>query len=157
MRHQGLWDLAIEHAETGARLAAYQPSYLVGAGITVSGAGEWQRGGELIRLGHRLHPGLAGHTHTWLAVGHLVHEDHARALTEASLLPSTGGFVWGPLYRAMALAGLGHTEQARAELAVARPMRPDAVADPATFFAQRMRLTPQQLDHLVALVGAAAG
>lgn len=149
------WQLAIEHAETAARLAAYQPSYLVGAGITATGAGAWERGAELIREGHRLHPGLAGHTHAWLAVNHLVHADHARALAESSLLPSGGGFVWGPLYRAMALAGLGRIEQASAELEQARAMRPEIVQDPAAYFDGRMRLTDEQLGHLVALVAAA--
>jgi adenylate cyclase len=155
-RDRGQWSLALEHAETAVRLAPYQPSYLVGAGITASGAGAWDRGAALIREGHRLHPGLAGHTHAWLAIGHLVHADHARALVEASLLPSGGGFVWGPLYRAMALTGLGHLEQARAEAARAREMRPDILVDPGAYFGGRMRLTGKQRDHLVALVRAAS-
>lgn len=150
------WQLAIEHAETAARLAAYQPSYLVGAGIMASGSGAWERGAELIREGHRLHPGLAGHTHAWLAINHLVHADHARALAESSLLPSGGGFVWGPLYRAMALAGLSRIEQAGTELDQACAMRPEIVQDPAAYFDGRMRLTADQLEHLVALVQTAS-
>ena len=156
-RDRGQWDLALEHAEAAVRLAPYQPSYLVGAGITASGAGDWDRGGALIREAHRLHPGLAGHTHAWLAVNHLVHADHARALSEASLLPAGGGYVWGPLYRGMALAGLGHIEQARAEATLAREMRPEIFADPATYFSGRMRLTNEQLTHLLRQIGAASG
>jgi TolB-like protein len=155
-RERGQWDLAVTHAETAVRLAPHHPSYLVGAGITISGCGEWDRGGALIREGHRLHPGLAGHTHAWLAIGRLVHADHARALAEASLLPSDGGYVWGPLYRAMALAGLGHVDQAHAEADRAREIRPDILDDPGGYFAGRMRLTDAEQAHLVALVDAAS-
>ena len=155
-QYRGAWDLAIEHADTAVRIAPLHPSYLVGAGATMSGAGAWDRGAALIREAHRLHPGLAAHTRTWLAAGHLVSADHARALGEASRLPSGGGFVWGPLYRAMALAGLGHFEQARAEAESAARIRPAVVEDPETFFSGRMRLTGQQLADLVALVRAAA-
>lgn len=153
--YRGAWDLAIEHANTAVRIAPLHPSYLIGAGATMCGAGSWERGSALIREAHRLHPGLAAHTRTWLAAGHLVQGDYARALGEASRLPSDGGFVWGPLYRAMALAGLGHVEQARAEAERAALIRPDVVQDPAAFFAGRMRLTDQQLEALVALVRAA--
>lgn len=156
-RDRGQWDLALEHAEAAVALAPHQPSYLVGAGITASGAGAWDRGGALLREAHRLHPGLAGHTHAWLAVNHLVHADHARALSEASLLPAGGGYVWGPLYRAMALAGLGHIEQARAEARLAEAMRPEILADPAAYFSGRMRLTDEQLAHLLRLIDAASG
>jgi TolB-like protein len=150
--YRGEWDLAIEHAEQAVALAPDHPSYLVGAGNTLCGAGHWERGAELIREAHRLHPGLTGRTHTWLAAGHLVRGDDARALGEASRLPGDGGFVWGPLYRAMALAGLGHLDQARAEAEEARRMRPEVIADPAAYFDSQMRLTEAQRDRLVALV-----
>lgn len=147
---------AVEHAETAVALSPYHPSYLVGAGGTLCGCGEWDRGTGLIREAQRLNPGLTGRSHTWLAADHLVHGDHARALAEAGWLPADGGFVWGPLYRAMALAGLGHTEQARAELELARAMRPDVVDDPAAFFRGQMDLSTEELEGLVALVRAAA-
>ena len=72
-------------------------------------------------------------------------------------LPAEGGFVWGPLYRAMALAGLGHAEQARAEVEQVRGMRPETVDDPAAFLSSQMNLAPEQLDRLVALVRSASG
>lgn len=155
-RDRGQWQLGITHAETALRLAPYHPSYLVGAGITLIGCGEWERGAAAIREGLRLNPGLPGHVHTWLAAERLVHADHASALAEASLLPSAGGFVWGPLYRAMALAGLGYLEQAGQEFAAAATMRPTIAADPAAYFAGRMRLTDAELEHLVGLVRAAS-
>jgi hypothetical protein len=151
-RDRRLWHLAVAHAESAVELAPYQPSYLVGAGITLSGAGEWDRGSALIREAHRLHPGLSGHTHAWLAMGHLVQMDYARALAEASLLPAADGYVWGPLYRAMALSGLGHPEQAQGEAARARAIRPDILADLGGYLGGRMRLTESQLTRLVALV-----
>lgn len=156
-RDRRQWDLGLEHAAAAVRLRPYHPSYLVGAGITVSGCGEWQRGASLILEGHRLHPGQPGHTRAWLALGHLVQGDDARALAEAGLLPSEGGYVWGPLYRAMALVALGHDEQARTEAALVRSMRPDILDDPRSYFDGRMRVTPGQLDRLVGLVAAASG
>jgi TolB-like protein/tetratricopeptide (TPR) repeat protein len=151
-RDRGQWQVAIEHADTAARLAPFHPSYLVGAGITLSGAGEWQRGPALIREAHRLHPGLSGHTHAWLAMAHLVEEDYARALSEASLLPAEDGYLWGPLYRGMALSGLGYAEQAGMEFDRVRVLRPDVVADPGSYLNSRMRLTREQVARLVELL-----
>jgi TolB-like protein len=151
-RDRGQWDLAIWHAETAVRLAPYHPSYLVGAGITIAGSGEWQRGADIIRRAHRLHPGLSGHSHTWLAMSHLVEGDYAKALAEASLLPGEDGYVWGPLYRGMALSGLGYSEQAQAEFDRVRIMRPDIADDVGGYLNSRMRLTESQLTELVALL-----
>ena len=151
-RDRGQWAMAIEHAETAVQLAPYHPSYLVGAGITLCGSGEWHRGSALIREAHRLHPGLSGHTHAWLAMAHLVEADYPRALAEASLLPSEDGYIWGPLYRAMALAALGYEEQSRAEAARVAKMRPDVLADLGEYLGGRMRLTGEQLTRLVALL-----
>lgn len=155
--YRGEWDLAIEHAEQAVVLAPDHPSYLVGAGNTLCGSGRWDRGAELIREAHRLHPGLTGRTRTWLAARHLVRGDDARALGEASRLPAAGGFVWGPLYRAMALAGLGHLDQAGAEAEEVRRMRPEVLDDPAAYLDGQMRLSADQRDRLVSLVRSAAG
>lgn len=149
---RGHTQIALEHAETAVRLAPYQPFYLIAGGIAICACGELQRGMELIREAHRLNPGMSSLTHAWLATGHLVEGDYERALAEASLLPSDDGYVWGPLLRAMALGGLGYTEQSRAEAARAREMRPDVVDDIAGFYASIMRLTPEQIDRLSGLV-----
>jgi TolB-like protein len=151
-RDRGQWQVAIEHADTASRLAPFHPSYLVGAGITLSGAGEWARGSALIREAHRLHPGLSGHTHAWLAMAHLVEEDYARALSEASLLPSDDGYLWGPLYRGMALSALGYADQAQIEAERVRAMRPDVLEDLGAYLSGRMRLTPEQQSRLCALL-----
>ena len=151
-RDRGQWQVAIEHADTASRLAPFHPSYLVGAGITLSGAGEWQRGSSLIREAHRLHPGLSGHTHAWLAMAHLVEEDYPRALSEASLLPAEDGYLWGPLYRGMALSALGYAEQSRAEAERVRAMRPEVLEDLGGYLSGRMRLTPQERARLGGLL-----
>jgi hypothetical protein len=129
----------------------------VGAGITITGCGEWDEGAGVIRDAFRLYPGLPGNARAWLAIGLLVRGDHAGALAEASLLPTEGGYLWGPLYRAMALAGLGHVDQAQEELLRAERIRPDVVADPAAYFGGRMRVSDDELARLVALVRAAQG
>jgi adenylate cyclase len=150
-RDRQQWSVAIEHAETAVSLSPFHPSYLVGAGITLCGSGEWQRGSALIREAHGLHPGLSGHTHAWLAMTHLVEADYPRALAEASLLPSEDGYVWGPLYRAMALAALGYEDQSREEAARVAAMRPDVAVDLRGYLVSRMLLTDDQLTRLVAL------
>jgi tetratricopeptide (TPR) repeat protein len=145
------WRQAIDDAEKAASLAPYRPSYLVGAGITCCASGAWDRGAELIEQGLRLNPSLPGHMHTWLAVRHLVRGDDAGALAEASLLPSEG-YVWGPLYRAMALSGLGYLDEAREELQQVRQQRPDIASDPGSYLTARMNLTDEQLRRLVGSV-----
>lgn len=146
--------LAIEHAETAVRLAPYHPSYLFAAGMTICASGDWPRGTALIREAHRLHPGMSSHSHAFLALGHLVEDDYDRALAEASVLSADGGFVWGPLFRSMALSGLGFEDEARAEAARAREMRPDVMDDVATHLGALARLTDAQLERLVGLVDA---
>jgi TolB-like protein len=150
------WRQAVEDAEKAVSLAPDRPSYLVGAGITICAAGEWDRGAALIERALHLYPSLPGHMHTWLAVRHLVQGDDAAALAEASLLP-TDGFVWGPLYRAMALSGLGYLDEAREELAEVRRQRPDMAADPGAYLAGRMNLTDEQLTHMVGSIARLAG
>jgi tetratricopeptide (TPR) repeat protein len=150
------WQQAVEEAEKAVALAPDRPSYLVGAGITMCAAGEWDRGAALIERALHLYPSLPGHMHTWLAVRHLVQGDAAAALAEASLLP-TDGYVWGPLYRAMALSGLGYLDEAREELAEVRRQRPDMAADPGVYLSSRMNLTDAQLTRMVRSITRLAG
>jgi len=97
---------------------------------------------------------MSSHSHAFLALGHLVEDDYDRALAEASVLSADGGFVWGPLFRSMALSGLGFEDEARAEAARAREMRPDVMDDVATHLGALARLTDAQLERLVGLVDA---
>ena len=144
--------LAIEHIETAVRLAPYQPFYLIAAGIALSASGEWERGSQLIREAHQLNPGMSALTHGWLAMGHLVEEEYGRALAEASLLPSDDDYGWGSLMRTLALAGLGYDEEAAAEAAKLRRVRPDLMADVGGYLRGMMRLTDAQRARLVALL-----
>lgn len=149
---RGQVDLAIELIESAARLAPYQPFYLSTSGMALIACGEWQRGSDLIRQAFRLNPGLSGQTHGWLAFAHLVQGNDERALAEASLLPSEGDYLWGPLFRAMALSGLGYDAQAQAEAVRAREIRPDVMDDPGAHLSSVFRLTDDELARLVALV-----
>lgn len=149
---RGQVDVAVQLAETAARLAPYQPFYLSTSGMALIACGEWARGAALIREAQRLQPALSGQTYSWLAMASLVQGNYERALAEASLLPADGGYVWGPLYRAMALSGLGYDEQAQVEAARARQMRPDVTDDLAGHLLALWRLTDEQLERLVALM-----
>ncbi len=144
--------VAVEIAENAARLVTYHPTYLSTAGTVLIACGEWQRGSALIREALRLHPGLSAQMYSWLAMAHLAEGNYERALAEATLLPSDGGFVWGPLFRAMALAGLGYREQSQLEVERVREMRPDVTDDLAAHLSDLVRLTPEQLTRLVGLV-----
>jgi TolB-like protein len=149
---KGQVDTAIELIERAAELAPYQPFSLSTSGMALIACGEWSRGSALIREAFRLNPGLSGQTHGWLAFAHLAQQNYERALAEASLLPSEGDYLWGPLFRAMALSGLGYAEQAQAEATRARGIRPDVMDDPGAHFAGTFRLTDEELARLVALV-----
>jgi len=146
--------LAVELAETAARLAPYQPFYLSTAGMALIACGEWHRGSALIREAFRLQPGLSGQTHAWLASVHLAEGDFDRALAEASLLPADDGYVWGPLWRGLALAGLGYDEQARAEFGRARSIRPGIMDELPDHLVALVRMSPEQVERLVALAAA---
>ncbi len=149
---RGQFDVGIELVETAARLAPYQPFYLSTAGMALLICGQWQRGSALIREAFRLHPGLSGQTHGWLAFAHLAEANYERALAEAALLPSEGDYLWGPLFRAMALSGLGYPDQAWAESVRAREIRPDVMDDPGAHLSSIFQLTDEELTRLVALV-----
>jgi adenylate cyclase len=152
LMQRGQVDLAVELVEAAARLAAYQPTYLSTAGMALIACGERQRGSALIREAIRLNPGLSGQTHGWLAFVHLADGDYERALAEAALLPSEGDYLWGPLFRALALSGLGYDEQATAEATRAREIRPDVMDDPGAHLDSVFRLTDEERSRLVALV-----
>lgn len=151
---RGQVDVAIDLIETAARLAPYQPFTLSTAGMGLIACGEWQRGSALISQAYQLNPGLSGQTHGWLAFAQLAEGNYERALAEATLLPSEGDYAWGPLFRAMAMSGLGYEEQARVEAARVQEIRPDIIDDPGAHLGGIFRLTDEELARLVALVPA---
>ncbi len=149
---RGQVELAVELIETAAELAPYQPFYLSVSGMALIACGEWRRGSSLIREAFRLNPGLSGQTHGWLAFAHLAEGNYERALAEASLLPSEGDYLWGPLFRSMALSGLGYHDQALVEAERAREIRPDVMDDPGAHLSGAFHLDDEERERLVALV-----
>lgn len=75
-------------------------------------------------------------------------DDDAAALAEASLIHAPGA-TWGPLYRAMALAGLGHTEQAQHEMDEVLTIDPTFLDDPVATFTRYTNLTDAQTSALL--------
>ncbi len=152
LMQRGQVDLAVELVEKAAELAAYQPTYLSTAGMALIVCGERSRGSALIREAIRLNPGLSGQTHGWLAFAQLADGNYEQALAEAALLPSEGDYLWGPMFRAMALSGLGYRDQARAEAARAREIRPEVMDDPGAHLGDVFLLTDEERTRLVSLL-----
>jgi adenylate cyclase len=131
-RHQ--WDLARKHAGDAALASPFHPTTLATAGSLIAYAGDWEQGVALLRESLRLNPLHPGYMHTLLALDRLMVDDDAAALAESSLIHAPGG-IWGPLLRAMALAGLGQQDQARREMDAVLAIEP-------TFLDNRWRRSP---------------
>jgi adenylate cyclase len=146
IRHQ--WDLAKKHAADAAAACPFHPTFLATAGTLIANAGDWERGAALLRESLRLNPLHPGYMHTLLAQERIMADDDAAALAEASLVHAPGA-AWGPLYRAMALAGLGHPQQARHEMDQVLAIDPTFLADPVATFTRYANLTDEQIDALL--------
>ena len=143
------WDIAHAHATRAVELAPCHPTILMSAGTVMAVAGDWEGGVAVLRQGFRLNPRHAGHAHAIPAIACLMSGDDAGALAEASLVHSPGQ-LWGPLYRAMALAGLGYTEQAWGEMSEVLELDPGFLDDPSGYFTSGARLSAEQLEFLLA-------
>jgi adenylate cyclase len=146
IRHQ--WDLAKKHAADAALASPCHPTFLATAGTLIANAGDWERGAALLRESLRLNPLHPGYMHSLLALERLMVDDDAAALAEASLVHAPGG-IWGPLYRAMALAGLGYTDQALQEMDEVLAVDPTFLDDPAATFTRYANLTDEQIGALL--------
>ncbi len=145
-RHQ--WHRARTHAADAARASPFHPTLLATSGTLVANAGDWEQGVALLREALRLNPLHPGYMHTLLAQDRLMVDDDAAALAEASLIHDPGRIA-GPLFRAMALAGLGHTAQARHEMDQVLELDPTFLDDPAARFTSYATLTDEQLAVLL--------
>jgi adenylate cyclase len=145
-RHQ--WDLARKHASDAALATPYNPTLLATAGTLIANAGDWERGTALLREALQLNPLHPGYMHTLLAQERIMVGDDAAALAEASLIHDPGR-IGGPLFRAMALAGLGHVDQAREEMAGVLELDPGFLDDPASRFTSYANLSSAQLAALL--------
>jgi adenylate cyclase len=145
-RHQ--WDLTRKHSTDAAQASPFHPTILATAGSLIAYAGDWEEGIALLRESLRLNPLHPGYMHTLLAQDRLMADDEAAALVEASLIHAPGG-IWGPLFRAMALAGLGHTDQARHEMDEVLAIEPTFLDDPVATFTSYATLTDAQIRALL--------
>lgn len=146
-RHQ--WEVARLHATQAAARAPWHPTTVISAGSILALAGDLPGGAALLREALKLHPSHPGYMHDHLAVERLVAGDPAGALAEASVMQSPE-IVWGPLYRAMALAAMGHLVQAWRDLDQALLLEPGLLDDPAELFTRNTLLDEHQVATLVA-------
>lgn len=143
------WRQAHEHAARAVRLAPCQPTVLMSAGTIIAVSGDWDTGSQVMRKGFRLNPLHAGYAHAVPALTCLIAGDDAGALAEASMVHAPGQ-LWGPLYRALALAGLGYLDQAWTEMSQVLEIEPGFLDDPANYFTSGARLSAEQLATLMA-------
>jgi TolB-like protein len=145
-RHQ--WDLTRKHSADAAQASPFHPTILATAGSLIAYAGDWEEGVALLREALRLNPLHPGHMHTLLAQDRLMVDDDAAALAESSLIHVPGA-IWGPLFRAMALVGLGHPGQARREMDAVLAIEPTFLDDPVATFTSYATLTDEQIGALL--------
>lgn len=160
LRTRRSWAGVIAHAETAAQLTPHRPINVVTSGLLVCAAGDWTRGLELVRDALAINPGLPGHAHLWPALGGVLAGDYATALAEATLV-DVSGEVWGPLYRCLALSGLGHDDEAGAELSRLLVTEPAFLDEAEARFRADLNLADEQVDRILTLLdkarAAAAG
>jgi tetratricopeptide (TPR) repeat protein/TolB-like protein len=139
-------NLARSHATRAVELAPCHPSTIFSAGGLLMRIGDWAEGAELTRRSFALNPLHPPYQHANLALERLLLGDLPGTLTEASIVDE-GAFGWGPLCRAVALAGLGHPEEARREMDAAMRFFPQVLDDPAAAFGE-LSLSEAQSSHL---------
>jgi tetratricopeptide (TPR) repeat protein len=153
------WDEAVAYAESAVRLAPEHPTALASAALICLRANDWPRASAWATEALRLNPGLPPYLRVLLALDCLLRDDDAGALAEASLV-DVPDMEWGPLYRGLALSGLGRIDEAARELGEAVRIRPEIGADPRAYWLGGLRLDDRQLATLMRrfepLVGNAA-
>lgn len=142
------WDEAVAHADDAVGLAPEHPTALASAALVCLRANDWARASAWAERALRLNPGLPAYLRVLLAVDCLLRDDDAGALAEASLV-HVPGMEWGPLYRGLALAGLGRVDDAARELEEAARIKPQIGEDPRAYLLSGLRLDDQQLDVLL--------
>lgn len=121
---RGFVPVCLEHLNLAIELSPSDPSILYGAAWYFGMAGEWNRGVELMRESVRLNPLSPSLRYLFLAADELMSGDHAAALADGMRYPHTDEY-WQPLMISLALDGLGHQNEAFAELAKAQALVPD--------------------------------
>jgi TolB-like protein len=141
-------ELAVLHGREAARLNPYHPSIMATAGLLVAHGGQWDEGIALFRRALELHPAHPGLWHATLALDRAMAADDAGALAEASMIPDVG-LIWGYLHRSLALAGLGHMDQALSEFDGVLGYFPDFLDDPYGHMAGHRMLSRERLAPLL--------
>ncbi len=141
------WEEAVARADDAVRLAPEHPTALASAALICLRANEWTRASAWADEALRLNPALPAYLRVLLALDCLLRGDDAGALAEASVV-DVPGMPWGPLYRGLALSGLGRLDDAARELRAAAQIAPE-IRDPRTYLAAFLRLDGDQLDGLV--------
>lgn len=144
------WDEAVARADAAVELAPEHPTALASAALICLRANEWTRASAWASEALRLNPSLPAYLRVLLALDCLLRGDDAGALAEASLV-DVPGTEWGPLYRGLALAGLGRTDDAARELQEAARIKPEILEDPRAFLLSGLRLDEDQLAVLLRL------
>lgn len=142
------WDEAVAHADAGVRLAPEHPTALASAALICMRANDWDRASAWAEQALHLNPGLPAYLRVLLAMDCLLRGDDAGALAEATLV-DVPDMEWGPLYRGLALSGLGRVDEAARELEEAVRIRPEIGADPRAYLLGGLRLDDEQLDGLL--------
>ena len=96
-------------------LAPGNPSILADAGCVLCEVDEWDEGVAFIRESARLNPYYPTYRYMYLAIDSMIRGDYAAALVESTIFDRRFEF-WGPLLHGLALAGLGHTDEASNEI-----------------------------------------
>lgn len=142
------WDEAVAHADAGVRLAPEHPTALASAALICLRANDWARASAWAAQALRLNPDLPPYLRVLLAVDCLLRDDDAGALAEASLV-DVPDMEWGPLYRGLALSGLGRVDEAARELQEAARIKPAIAEDPQAYLLSGLRLDDEQLAGLL--------
>jgi tetratricopeptide (TPR) repeat protein len=142
------WDEAVAHADLAVSLAPEHPTALASAALICLHANEWEKACTWAEQALRLNPGLPSYLRVLLALDCLLRDDDAGALAEASLV-DVPGMPWGPLYRALALSGLGRIDDAVREMQEAERLAPEIAADPQEWLRAGIRLDDDQLEGLL--------
>jgi Flp pilus assembly protein TadD len=138
------WGDAVAHADDAVRLAPEHPTALMSGALICIRAGEWEQATAMADKALRLNPGLPAYVHSLTAVGRLLADDDAGAFVAASLV-HVEGMPWGPLYRALALAGLGRVDEGWREMREATRTHPEILEDPRAYLLSGFRFTDEQL------------
>lgn len=142
------YDAAGRHGHAAAERAPHHPSVLFAAATLTGVSGDWAHAEEYAREAFRLNPRHPGQYRWLTALARLLEDDPAQALAEAGLV-NTPELIWGPLYRALSLSGLGHDQQAWREMQQVLDLQPLFLDDPLAVFRSGMRVTPENAETLM--------